>query len=208
MQRISIIQQGMDGETKVRWLSEHKAGFEIVQVMKLPAVLPVVIDEPEQYLAEIRDTDLVMTFVTQADILEEIARWCKEHDVVLVASGQKLSGRGVFCPPICCALVANDVLGPYAKLYGAPVLKAKAEGGVLKEIHVKRGAPCGATWLAAKKVIGMAVEEGITRFGLEVQFNCTANPAGWDPLWGSSPVHTAAKVHSKALEHALDEELE
>ncbi len=73
------------------------------------------------------------------------------------------------------------------------------EDGKLAHIKVERGAPCGATWLAADKVKGMPVEEGIVRYGLEVQFFCSANPAGWDPLWGKSPVHLAADIHSSVL---------
>jgi hypothetical protein len=42
-----------------------------------------------------------------------------------------------------------------------------------------------------------------TRMGLEVQFFCSADPAGWDPLFGRSPVHFAGKVHRAAMEAAL-----
>ena len=69
----------------------------------------------------------------------------------------------------------------------------------MEKIEIHRGAPCGASWYAAKKVTGMPVEEGIVRYGLEVQFFCSANPAGWDPIWGKSPVHLAADIHSAAL---------
>ena len=73
---------------------------------------------------------------------------------------------------------------------------------------VKRGAPCGATWEAARKIIGMSVEEAAVRIGLEVQFYCSADPAGWDPIHGKSPVHFAGKVHAKALEKAIIDHLE
>ena len=49
----------------------------------------------------------------------------------------------------------------------------------------------------------MPIEEALTRFGLEVQFFCTADPASWDPLWGKSPVHVAAEIHAAALKVAL-----
>ena len=66
-----------------------------------------------------------------------------------------------------------------------------------------RGAACGATWLAAEKIQDMPVEEAKTRFGLEVQFFCTANPAGWDPMYGKSPVHVAADIHTAVLKACL-----
>jgi len=44
--------------------------------------------------------------------------------------------------------------------------------------------------------------------GLEVQFFCSADPAGWDPIYGKSPVHFAGNVHAKALEKAIKDHLE
>ena len=67
-----------------------------------------------------------------------------------------------------------------------------------------RGAPCGATWAAAKAMNGLPNNEAIVRMGLEPQFFCTANPAGWDPIYGKSPVHFAGNVHSKALAKAIE----
>ena len=84
-------------------------------------------------------------------------------------------------------------------MFGSPQLDVDVQEGKLARIEVGRGAPCGATWYAAQKVLGMPVEEGIIRYGLEVQFFCSANPAGWDPIWGKSPVHLAADIHSNVL---------
>lgn len=74
---------------------------------------------------------------------------------------------------------------------------------MISEIKVVKGAPCGATWLAAGKIKNMPIEDALTRFGLEVQFFCTANPAGWDPIWGKSPVHVAADIHAAVLKAGL-----
>jgi len=50
---------------------------------------------------------------------------------------------------------------------------------------------------------GIPVKEASVRIGLETQYFCTANPAGWDPIYGKSPVHFAGEIHSKALLKAL-----
>ena len=71
------------------------------------------------------------------------------------------------------------------------------------EVNVRRGAPCGATWSAAEKIVGLSVAEALTRIGLEVQLFCKAKPSDWDPLHGSSPVHFAGKIHRSALERAV-----
>ena len=81
---------------------------------------------------------------------------------------------------------------------------ADVSDGKLVQIKVKRGASCGATWEAASRVLGLPVEEAIVRIGLETQFFCSADPAGWDPIYGKSPVHFAGNIHSAALKKALE----
>lgn len=86
-----------------------------------------------------------------------------------------------------------------------PELDVEVNNGVISALRVLRGAPCGATWEAAEKIIGLPVEEAIVRIGLETQFFCSADPANWDPIYGKSPVHYAAELHSRALERVLGE---
>ncbi len=74
---------------------------------------------------------------------------------------------------------------------------------IIAEVKVLKGAPCGATWNAARKIKGMKIEDALTRFGLEVQFFCTADPSSWDPIWGKSPVHVAADIHAAVLKADL-----
>jgi hypothetical protein len=76
--------------------------------------------------------------------------------------------------------------------------------GKIQRISVIRGAPCGATWEASSKIIGRDLTEAPTRFGLEVQFFCSADPANWDPIYGKSPVHFAGHIHRAALKKALE----
>ena len=92
-------------------------------------------------------------------------------------------------------------------MFGTPELAVEVEDGKLKSIKILRGAPCGATWRALEKLIGLNVSEAATRYGLDVQFQCSADPSGWDPIWGKSPIHLAADMHFKALERALKEAL-
>ena len=80
--------------------------------------------------------------------------------------------------------------------------------GKIDRIQVCRGAPCGATWDAAKRVEGLPVKEAEVRIGLETQFFCSADPSGWDPIHGKSPVHFAGDVHIAALKRALKKEIQ
>lgn len=94
-------------------------------------------------------------------------------------------------------------MGAYGRLFGRPRFEVDVRNGRLTAARVLRGAPCGATWAAAAKMLGHPVEDAPTRLGLEVQFFCSADPAGWDPPYGRSPVHFAGHVHRTALVQAL-----
>ena len=83
------------------------------------------------------------------------------------------------------------------------MLEVDASNGRITDITVLKGAPCGATWQAASRILNLPVDEALVRIGLDVQYFCTANPAGWDPIHGKSPVHLAGKTHQKALAAAL-----
>jgi len=55
----------------------------------------------------------------------------------------------------------------------------------------------------AKRLIGHPVEDAARKIGLETQFYCFADPAGWDPIHGKSPVHFAGKIHDSELSKAI-----
>jgi len=78
------------------------------------------------------------------------------------------------------------------------------DNGVISKVRVIRGAPCGATWEAAQRLIGHPADDAARKIGLETQFYCSANPAGWDPIYGKSPVHFAGKIHDKELQNAIN----
>ena len=79
----------------------------------------------------------------------------------------------------------------------------KVVGGKLDRVKVLRGAPCGATWDAAERVVGLPAEKAAIRIGLEVQYFCVADPSAWDPISGKSSVHLAGEFHKAAIKKAL-----
>ena len=84
-----------------------------------------------------------------------------------------------------------------------PEFEVELEQGRIARIGVRRGAPCGATWEAAARLANLPVDEALACIGLQTQYFCAADPAGWDPIYGKSPVHLAAEIHRKALLRAL-----
>ena len=205
-QRILVFQQNGSGENKIRGIREHGGSRFNLEVIDIDQSLPPVIDDAEGYLPDRIDADLVLDYLKHPDLSYDLAERCRQQGVPLVASGRKIRVKGTMTPPTCCGLARHERLGAYGASFGAPEFDARIEDGRVAEIHVVRGAPCGATWEAAKRVVGLPVEEAVVRIGLDVQFFCTADPSGWDPIYGKSPVHFAGNVHSTALSRAIRKE--
>lgn len=206
MQRIIVFQQHGSGEYKTSALVECDSELRIVEVVSIDQELPQVIDDPARYLPGRLEADLVIDHLQHPDLSDELSRICRKLSIPLIAAGRRTVPGQVFAPPTCCGLARHDELGAYAERFGAPELAATVGDGKIASIEVIRGAPCGATRRAAEKVIGLSIEEGITRYGLEVQFLCKADPSRWDPIYGKSPVHFAGKVHARTLAAALRSE--
>jgi thymidylate synthase len=95
------------------------------------------------------------------------------------------------------------VLGNYGEKFGTPQFSVIIKDGIITEIEVLRGAPCGATWEAAHDMIGCPIAEAPIKMGLKSEMHCVADPSGWDPISGKSPVHIAGELHFAALKTAL-----
>jgi thymidylate synthase len=203
MQTIAVFQQNGSGNTKIQGINKFGDRQFHIQIFDIAPDLPEVLDDTSAWLPKVIHADLVLDYLKHHDLSEDLSRLCEKLGIPLVASGKKICTGNAICPPTCCTLAAYKELGEYGRLFGAPKIKVELDHDRIVTIRVLRGAPCGATWLAAKKVAGLPLAEAMTRFGLEVQFFCSANPAGWDPLYGKSPVHVAADIHTAALKTCL-----
>ncbi|MCF8075860.1 MAG: DUF166 domain-containing protein [Desulfotignum sp.] len=208
MQTIAVFQQNNSGETKIKGIAKFGDRQFDIQIFNIEPDLPPVLDDTSPYLPKTIEADLVLDYLKHCDLSEDLSRLCDNLGIPIVSSGKKLQRGHAFCPPICCTLQESNALGLYGKMFGTPRITVDLDEDRVAQIRVHRGAPCGATWLAAEKVKGLPLDQAMTRFGLEVQFFCSANPAGWDPLWGKSPVHLAADIHTAALKTSLKKKKE
>ncbi len=202
-QRIAVFQQNGSGERKIAGIRRYGRDRYALRSIDLPAGLPPVIDDADLYLPAVLDADLVLDYLTHPDLSHDLAARCSIEGVPYIGSGKKHLVEGVLMPVTCCALTHQEGLGHYGRDFGMPRLAVRTENGRIAEIRVERGAPCGATWPAAEKMIGRELDEAVVRIGVECQFHCSANPAGWDPIYQKSPVHVAGDLHSAALKAAL-----
>jgi len=84
-----------------------------------------------------------------------------------------------------------------------PEFSVKIANGRITNIKILRGAPCGATWKASERILNLSLQDAVEHMGLETQFFCKADPSGWDPIYGKSPVHFAGELHKAALSKAM-----
>ena len=201
--KILVFQEGGRGESKVKGIQRHGQNQFDITLVTIDQPLPPVVDDASEYLPETISADLVLDFLKHPDLSHDLALLCQRMGIPIVASGKKTTVDGTHTPPVCCALARYRELGPYSRCFGAPEFNVTVQDGVIGDVTVHRGAPCGATWEAASRMKGTRVEDAPVRMGLDTQFFCTSDPSNWDPIWGKSPVHFAGNIHSKALEKAL-----
>ncbi len=198
-----VLQQDRRAESKISGIHEYGRGQFLLDVITIESSLPPVIDHTEAYLPGNIEVDLVLDYLSHPDLSCDLAELCRQQEIPVIASGKKIRNRWVITPPICCALSPSDRLGIYGKRFGAPDFAVTVADNRIASVQVIRGAPCGASWKAAQRIQGLPVAEAVLRMGLETQFFCTADPAGWDPIGGKSPVHFAGELHAAALQRAL-----
>ncbi len=200
---ILVFQQNGRGESKVKGIRHYGGRRFDINLITIDEALPPVVDDASPYLPKTISADLVLDFLTHPDLSHDLALLCRKLDIPIVASGKKTTVPGTHTPPVCCALARHQELGPYSQCFGAPEFDVAITDGKISDIVVRRGAPCGATWEAAARMVGTPAQEAPVRMGLDTQFFCTADPSNWDPIWGKSPVHLAADLHRAALTAAL-----
>lgn len=207
LQRVTVFQQNGSGEQKIAGVRDYGTDICRLEIINIDGQLPQVIDDTSQYLPSALQADLVLDYLSHQDLAHDLAVLCAQLNIPIVSSGKKLPVKGAMTPPTCCGLPRHDRLGLYGERFGAPEFEVTIKDDIISAIKVVRGAPCAATWEVVKKLINTPVADAPRKIGLEVQYFCSANTAGWDPIYGKSPVHFAGKVHSQALINAIEQAL-
>jgi thymidylate synthase len=202
-QKIWAFLQDERGAGKISAIRSQAGSRIDLEIFTIEQALPPVVDDASDWLPGRIEADLVLAHLKHPDLTHALADLCRRDGVPMIAPGQKGALSGVLTPRTCCALTDQDGLGAYAEHFGLPVFDIRMEGDRIRDIQVLRGAPCGATWEAARRIIGLTLDEARIRIGLETQYFCVADPAGWDPISGRSPVHIAGELHKAALAAAL-----
>lgn len=200
--RIVVFQQHGSGKEKITGIKRFGDNLEITNIYEIDAELPELIDTPDEYFPENFSGDLVLCFLKHPDLIEHLVSICTAKKIPIIAAGKKV--QGAISPFTCCGLGYHEKLGSYGEQFGFPEFSIELDGEIISKIDILRGASCGATWEAAKKIIGLTAEEAMTTLAREVQYICHADPSAFDPISGKSAVHYAGHVHNAALKKAIE----
>lgn len=200
--KITVFEQNGSGRRKIAGIEQYGRGIEIARIIAVDGMFPALIDSPEDYIPEDFGGDLVLDYLTHPDLSCHLISLCKKKSIPVIASGKR--NLDALTPFTCCGLGRHKGLGAYGEQFGFPEYRIELDGSRIAALEVLRGAPCGATWDAASKVIGTELEEAMSRLPREIQYLCCANPSRFDPVSGTSPLHYAGHVHHAALAKAAD----
>lgn len=94
-----MFQQDGSARHKIEGIEIYGRGIVIHRIYDIRGPLPPIIDQPEEYLPDEIDGDLVLDFLRHPDISEALAKKCRSLGIPVVATGKKLRVEGVFTPP-------------------------------------------------------------------------------------------------------------
>ena len=199
---ILVVEQNGSGRNKTAGIKKYGNPDDRVTIVAIDEYLPEFVDEPEEYIGAetIRGADLVLNYLTHPDLSHYLIGLCSQQDIPVVSSG-KHDEQG-YTPFTCCGLGRHKRLGSYGRCFGFPEYRVQLDNGIITDIKVVRGAPCGASWEVLSQVVGSTVADALVLLPRLVQYHCTADPGRFDPITGKSPVHYAGHVHRAALKKA------
>ena len=98
-QKLIVFQQNGSGEQKIEGLKVYGKDLFELEVVNIDEVLPLVLDDTSEYLPNDISCDLVLDFLRHNDLSTDLAALCSRKEIPIVASGKKITGKGLFTPP-------------------------------------------------------------------------------------------------------------
>lgn len=98
-QRLMVFQQNGSGEQKIAGLKKYGGELFELNVFNIDELLPPVLDNTSAYLPQDISCELVLDFLRHNDLSTDLAALCAKKDIPVIASGKKITGKGLFTPP-------------------------------------------------------------------------------------------------------------
>ena len=87
--KLVVFEEQGSGEKKIQGIAEHGHGLEITGRFNIEESLPELVDDPENYISDDFEGDLVLDFLKHPDLSTYLAEVCSRKNIPLVASGKK-----------------------------------------------------------------------------------------------------------------------
>lgn len=84
-----VFEEHGSGDKKIQGISEHGSGLVISKRFNIEENLPEIVDNPEDYIPDDFDADLVLDFLKHPDLSSYLAQVCKRKNIPVIASGKK-----------------------------------------------------------------------------------------------------------------------
>lgn len=224
--RILLIIQGDYGQRMVDNIRAQAPMDWEVNSYTFPKTLPVVIDNPNEFLPEkLPPADLLISLGEHpgvAQLIPEIVGRSGAKAVITPADNRawlpaglarqiknKLAATGVemVYPVPFCSLTEKNNFNPYilefVRYFGKPIVTVELAGDRIKEVTIIREAPCGNTRFVAKGLVRVWIGDAVEQAGLlHHQHPCLATMVV-DPEFNDTLMHRAGLGIKQAVDEAL-----
>lgn len=205
----------------VNHLASEGLAENMVALEEIPPDLPEFMDDLEEYLpANLPESDLVLGVGLYGDInllVPFIAQKTGARSVIIAIHDPVQLPRGlqrevvdsapdirmVFPRPFCTLVPVGDpLIDEFTQKFGKPVVEVEGEG-LVKNIKVIRGAPCGSTQYVARELEGFPLSEAELESGNKLHnYPCLASMKD-DPVVGDTLMHIAGYQIKEALKRSV-----
>jgi thymidylate synthase len=219
--KIFILSSGEYGSRIVENIAVHGFAANIVGIQEYPEDLPEFIDDIDGYVPQnIPECDLLISVGLFGDInlvIPMIASQSGAKSIIVPIHNPKQIPAGlqseieglikdstiVFPKPFCALIPQGDeYIDKFTEVFGKPELEIRGED-LIKEVIVKRGAPCGSTHYIAEKIVGIPLEDAEFEAGNKLHnYPCLAS-MNTDPLIGDTIMHLAGYKAKESVKRAL-----
>ena len=203
---------------------DRRFGEHIAGVIEFPAVLPYMIERPEEYLPEnVPAHDVLIAIHIHEQILlaalEQCKTWGTRAVIVPLEASNWLSGatreeadriceeNGIeiaFPKPFCnLNPTEGSLLAKFREFFhiGYPSVNLTVENETIKRADVRVSAPCGATYFIARWLVGKTLDDDLKYDVVSRRLHsypCTASMA-WDDELGDTVLHVSGQAHYRIL---------
>ncbi len=225
--RILFSVQGRYGERVVRNVRENGPASWETAVLRLPAALPAVIDDPGDVLtAPLPSAELLVSLHETpgaAELIPDIAKGCGARAVLAAVDDRavlppglenqvrrRLAAMGIPCAfprPLCGFDGGPDpLLHEFAARFGRPKFRIRREGGRVASVEVLRDAPCGAAKFVASVLPGVRLSEAPDTGALRHHHHPCLASMEIDPDLQDTLMHLSGYIVRAAIAKALGDE--